>query len=68
MIEKKELPEQKVEHQNWIYGPLTVILVGDKAKVMIQEKLHNVYPTGIPEEPWTTNIAHASFEKNMGAK
>jgi hypothetical protein len=68
VIEKKELPGQKVEHENWIYGPLIVILVGDKAKVTIQGKQHNVYPTGIPEEPWTTNIAHASFGRNMGTR
>lgn len=59
-MQKHEEPNQKVEHGNLIYT-LTVVHLGHSKYVTLGGKRHKVYPTGNPDEPWTTNVSRAVF-------
>lgn len=49
--------EVKVEHENLI-RTVRINKKGFKKFSVIDGNLKRLYPTGNPDEPWTTNIAH----------
>ena len=61
-IQREELAQQKVEHENLVHTTTVHIKTAygrKKWHVIIDGKRHNAYPTGNPHEPWTTNLARS---------